>query len=196
MNPSIGSIIKENRQQKGYSQERLAELAQINLRTVQRIERGETEARGDTLNRIASALAISIEELTLAQITIETAKEQNNNYLALMNLSGLLFLLGPFGLLMPVILWLFKKDNIRDIATAGKSILNFQLTFTICSYIIWGITILFKLNHWYFVNVLLIARILMAIKIYMVTMIILNTIRLAQGKPTWYRPAYRFFKIA
>lgn len=42
-NTELAQKIKELRTRKGLSQEKLAETAQINLRTVQRIEAGETE---------------------------------------------------------------------------------------------------------------------------------------------------------
>lgn len=60
---TIGNKIKETRKTKGYSQEDLAELAKVNLRTIQRIENNKSEARGKTLNLICNALQIDIQEL-------------------------------------------------------------------------------------------------------------------------------------
>lgn len=48
---------------KGFSQELLAEDAGIGLRTVQRIESGQAEPRGDTLKRIAGALGLTPDDL-------------------------------------------------------------------------------------------------------------------------------------
>ncbi len=48
----IGRRIKEIRIKRGLTQEDLAESAQINLRTIQRIENNDTTARGKTLKLI------------------------------------------------------------------------------------------------------------------------------------------------
>ncbi|MGB1039721.1 MAG: helix-turn-helix domain-containing protein [Flavobacteriales bacterium] len=60
---SISEKIIETRKLKGYSQEELASLAKVNLRTIQRIENNENEPRGKTLNLIAEALGLNVEEL-------------------------------------------------------------------------------------------------------------------------------------
>ncbi|NGZ89455.1 helix-turn-helix domain-containing protein [Psychroflexus maritimus] len=60
---SIASKIKEIRKSKGFSQEELAEKASVNLRTIQRIENGENQPRGTTLQLIASVLGLSVEDL-------------------------------------------------------------------------------------------------------------------------------------
>jgi transcriptional regulator with XRE-family HTH domain len=48
--------IKELRIRKGLSQEKLAELSGLSIRTIQRIENAETEARGDSLIRLSKSL--------------------------------------------------------------------------------------------------------------------------------------------
>jgi len=59
-----GIIIKELRLRSGLSQEKLAEVSGLSLRSIQRIENNNTIPRGDSLKRIAEALKVSIEELT------------------------------------------------------------------------------------------------------------------------------------
>ena len=51
--------IKELRESKGLSQEELCENSGISLRTIQRIENGESVPRGSTLKTIASSLNVS-----------------------------------------------------------------------------------------------------------------------------------------
>jgi len=53
---SIGQKILEIRKRKGLSQEALSDLAKINLRTLQRIEKGETEPQGNTLRNLCNVL--------------------------------------------------------------------------------------------------------------------------------------------
>ncbi len=57
----IGSRIKEVRKGKGMTQEELAELSKMNLRTIQRIENNETTPRGNSLNAIYEVLQIDSE---------------------------------------------------------------------------------------------------------------------------------------
>lgn len=60
---TLGEKLSSIRKSKGYSQERLAEEANINLRTLQRVEKGKTKPHGETLTRICNALDISVEEV-------------------------------------------------------------------------------------------------------------------------------------
>jgi transcriptional regulator with XRE-family HTH domain len=60
---SIGDKISETRKSKGLTQDKLAELAQINLRTIQRIENNENDPRGKTLELICKVLDLRIEDL-------------------------------------------------------------------------------------------------------------------------------------
>jgi len=55
---TIGEKILEIRKQKGLTQEELADRAKINLRTVQRIEKNETEPRGNTLKMLCNVLEL------------------------------------------------------------------------------------------------------------------------------------------
>jgi len=59
----IGKKISETRKSKGLTQEELAELSKVNLRTIQRIENNESEPRGKTLILICEVLDIDIEDL-------------------------------------------------------------------------------------------------------------------------------------
>jgi transcriptional regulator with XRE-family HTH domain len=65
---SISKRIVEARKSKGLSQEDLAELAKVNLRTIQRIENNENEPRGKTLNLVYDALEIKIENPEILKV--------------------------------------------------------------------------------------------------------------------------------
>lgn len=60
---SIGDKIKEARKIKGLTQEELAELSKMNLRTIQRIENNENSPRGKSLNLICDVLNLNVEDL-------------------------------------------------------------------------------------------------------------------------------------
>lgn len=195
----LGTKIKSLRTGKGYSQEHLSDLAQLSLRTVQRIENGETEARGDTLNRLAKALEVGLDELISTEPSISS-----HGYIALMCLSALAscFIYFPFlGLIIPLILWLVKKDTQPDINNAGKRILNFQLTWTI-AFLIWVVFTIFFSSRLFSVlspdlglglpELLLLSVIIFPF--YNMVMAIINTVRVLMHKEMKYWPVIRFIR--
>jgi transcriptional regulator with XRE-family HTH domain len=200
----LGSKIKDLRNGKGYSQEGLAELSQLSLRTVQRIENGETEARGDTLNRLAKALGVAVDFLTTPP-PIVNELPVNYGYLTLMNLSGLACLVVaiPFlGIILPWVLWLIKKDTSAEVRESGKKILNFQITFGILTFLIYGLFIF----HQFFHTTMLLPNIgglgrpestliiLTTFPLFGVLMVLINTTRTLMHKQVKYWPAIPFFR--
>jgi len=67
-----GKKVSEIRKLKGLTQEKLAELANVNLRTIQRIENNNCEPHGNTLNSICEVLEIKIEDLIIRDDKINT----------------------------------------------------------------------------------------------------------------------------
>ncbi len=67
--------IKEGRIQKNYTQQELAELSGISLRSIQRIENGEVMPRAYTLKTLTEHLGISIEQS--AVVSHSTRKKMN-----------------------------------------------------------------------------------------------------------------------
>jgi transcriptional regulator with XRE-family HTH domain len=66
-------ILKTLRRRRGWSQERLAEMAKVNKQTISRIERGEPEnPRENTIKRLAHALGAEPAQLTLEAVTPES----------------------------------------------------------------------------------------------------------------------------
>ena len=127
----LGLRIKELRKQKGMSQEFLAEESGLSLRTIQRIENGVTQPTGDSIKKLSNALNVTPNELMDWQI-IEDSKA-----LLLLNLSQFGFLIFPLlGVLLPLIIWISRKDKIKDIDRVGKSILNFQISWTLLLFIV------------------------------------------------------------
>src|SRR5690606_15458611 len=53
-----------------------------------------------------------------------------------LNLSALSFIFFPLlGILVPLIIWISKKDKIRNVNIIAKDLLNFQITWTILLFI-------------------------------------------------------------
>ena len=191
--------IKDLRNRKGFSQEKLAESAQINLRTVQRIEAGETEPRGDTLKRIATALNITSDEL------IDWTERDDKGFLACLNLSALSFFAFPLlGIIVPLALWILKKDKIRNTNEIGKRILNFQITWCIILFLGYALLIIPKILHIsilpnisvlnFGVRELLLVLMIPVSYLLNIVLIIVNSIRSYTGKTVFYKPAFRFLK--
>ena len=95
----IGTKITEQRKIKGLTQEELADLSKVNLRTIQRIENNENEPRDKTLSLICDALDLQFEELLIHK---QRANQSNIGstiintvFLAIFNLA----LIGIFGYL-------------------------------------------------------------------------------------------------
>ena len=62
-NTELSKRIKELRLKRGMSQDQLADVSGLSLRTIQRVESGDNIPRGDTLSRLATALQVTTEEI-------------------------------------------------------------------------------------------------------------------------------------
>lgn len=74
-------IIKNLRIENGWSQEKLAEITGLSLRTIQRVEK-EDKASLESLNLLANAFSLDIKQLQdkLKNKTFETETENKNNH--------------------------------------------------------------------------------------------------------------------
>ncbi len=136
--------IEEIRRSKGLTQKDLADLASVELGVVKQMESGKIKLNSHTFRRICHALGVQVEEL------FELQKRENNNYIVMMYLSILTFIVFPFGnISLPLILWINRKNRIRGVASHGKDILNFQLTWSILfylSFVLYSIPKVYALN--------------------------------------------------
>ena len=115
--PDLGLKITELRQQKGLTQEKLAEYCDVSTRTIQRIEGGEVEPRSFTQNSLSNILEFDF------------GKESTSNenlWLALLHLSSVFCIV-----FIPLLLWSWKKDQSYKIDRQGRDVLNFQITITL-----------------------------------------------------------------
>lgn len=81
----IGMRIRLLRKERGWSQERLAELADLNASYVGKIERGEKNVTFKSLEKVAAALEIPIEEL-FRQVQSVNAELDSNTLLSIIHL--------------------------------------------------------------------------------------------------------------
>jgi len=187
-NIDLAKKVKELRNRSGISQELLAEYSKLSLRTIQRIENGETQPTGDTIKKLSSALNITPNELIDWQIIEDT------NSLLIMNLSQLSFIAFPLlGILIPMIIWTSKKDKIKDVEQVGKSILNYQISWTLLLFIIiTGTFVSVKLELPINISFAGLFTSICVMYIINLVVIIFNTLRYHNGKSIIYKPAFQF----
>ncbi|TVZ10469.1 hypothetical protein JM80_3017 [Cellulophaga sp. RHA_52] len=53
--------------------------------------------------------------------------------ISLMHYSQLLNFLGPFGIIVPIIMWSSKKTEVKDMDAHGRAVINFQISVLIYS---------------------------------------------------------------
>ncbi len=115
--PYLGQKINELRQLKGLTQEALAEKCEVSSRTIQRIETGEVDPRAYTLQCLSEALEFDF---------IELDENKDNPWLALLHLSSIICMV-----IIPLVLWSWKKNSSPRIDQQGRQVLNFQITMTL-----------------------------------------------------------------
>jgi transcriptional regulator with XRE-family HTH domain len=196
---SIADKVKTLRNQKGYSQEKLAEKTGLSLRTIQRVENSETEPRGDTLSKIADVFKVSPDEI------MEQNIEEDNSYLMVLNLTQFISIIIPlFGILFPMLLWTLKRRTVSKVEEVGKKILNFQITwsiFVLSGLVVWNVytrSLVFRDIEQYFTsyqNSLISFWVFAGMAIfYNVGIIVSNTLKIKKGKQVFFKPAIPFLR--
>lgn len=193
----IAEKIKQIRTQKGLSQEKLAEKTNLSLRTIQRVENGKSDPRGNTIIRIAEALNVTIDTF------FDFQKEEDKTYLATLHISALSFLLFPLlGIILPLLLWISKKDQIKSLTSHAKTLLSFQITWTILLFMgliglfFWGN---YKIGAMSDIAPSIVGEIYFPFYLFMgglylynLVIITYNVLRVGAGKKVWYKPKFNF----
>ena len=186
----LGLRIKELRKQKGMSQEFLADESGLSLRTIQRIENGDTNPTGESLKRLSNALNVNPDEL------IDWSIKEDKRYLTFLNLSALTFLFFPLlGILVPFILWTSRKGKIKNINKLGKDLINFEITWTLLLFFIpllWFLIAKIGLIDDLDLRIIFIVIGLM----YFINLIfiLLNTLRISNENDINYNPKIKFLR--
>lgn len=165
------SKVKLLREQKNLTQTELAEKSGLSLRTIQRIESGQS-LKGFTLKAIAQTLEIEPENLFSKEeenIQIDRAKH--------INLSALSGLIIPFGgIIFPAILTYRTQDSVNR--ELGKSVIGVQI---ILAFVISVLLILSPfIQHWFSIRFPLFLVPLMAFIILKLWIVIKNGLSLNQ----------------
>ena len=176
---NIGAKIKELRLRKGLTQEELADQTGLSVRTIQRIENGEVDPRTYTLNALAEALGVELESLTSISVkTPATFSKDPYNWIILLHFSGIFILLLP-----PLLVWIYKRNELMEYEQHFKDIINFQLSMFV----------------YLFVSVLLLAvliglPLLIFLGIFSQAVIVINTIKVMNREDYRYPLTIKILK--
>ncbi|MFD0931795.1 DUF4870 domain-containing protein [Psychroflexus salinarum] len=198
-NQNLANKIKDLRTRKGFSQEQLSEESRLSLRTIQRIEKGESIPRGDTLIKLTQALGVTPDDV------LEWTEAEDKGYLTLMNLSALSVFIQPFlGIIIPTVMWILKREKIKWVEGTGKKLISFQITWTLTLFIVVIIAsggsyvpLNFKALSSLpvlLVDFSLVGIVLKILYLYNLVLIIINVRKSQKGKRNKYVPRIPFLK--
>ncbi|WP_025866022.1 helix-turn-helix domain-containing protein [Prolixibacter bellariivorans] len=197
-NMNLSERVKEIRMKSGLSQEVLADETGLSLRTIQRIESGQTEPRGDTLKKLANTLKVTPDEI------IDWEEQTDKSFLSALNASSLGFILFPLlGIVIPLFLWIFKKGKIAGLKNLIREILNFQITWTLLLVLAFvtftGITIYRftkaqDMSPALMINPTIKYVVYGFLYAYNFILVIINSIRIKEEKEARYQPKIRFIR--
>ena len=115
--PDLGLKVSELRNEKGFTQEQLAEFCEVTPRTIQRIESGEVEPRAFTRNSLSNALEFDL------------GKNEVGNerfWVSVLHLSSMFCIV-----LIPLVIWSWLKNRSFQVDKHGRQVLNFQISITL-----------------------------------------------------------------
>ncbi|OIQ26995.1 MAG: hypothetical protein BM564_13525 [Bacteroidetes bacterium MedPE-SWsnd-G2] len=186
----LAKRIKNLRIKSGMSQEYLAEESGLSLRTIQRIENGETNPTADSLKRLSNALNANPDDL------LDWAIIEDNKYLNYLNLSALTFLFFPLlGIIIPFMMWSSKRGKIKNIDKLGKDLINFEITWTI---LLCALPLIFVLiaQFGFIESMSLKAIFITILTMYGVNLIFIlcNSFRINNDQEVKYQPRFKFLK--
>lgn len=186
----LSGKIESLRKSKGLTQEALADESSINLRTLQRIEAGETEPRGNTLRLIAKALDTPIEEL------LDFTKTADTDFLQMMNLATLSFWVIPLGnLFFPLLFWIMKRDKVQGVYELGRRLINFQITWCFMTYgflSVWVFSLFIESR--FVISPFLILPIILLLYLSNSIVILMATWQLKRSRETVYSVSFPFLR--
>ena len=128
---TLGETISDLRKRKGISQELLAEISGVSLRTIQRIERDVTNPRPYTSKILAKALDVEVERLTTINSGQLELTQNEFNILRKINISASAVIILPISnILFPLLIW-SKNKELPLVYSIGKKIISYQILWTI-----------------------------------------------------------------
>lgn len=128
----IDKRLQALRKHKGLSQESLADLSGLSIRTIQRLEAGVSKPRAYTMKTLAEALDVDLLEL-IAQEKGKSDETRDYRFVRWMNLSILGQLVLPLAnIVLPLIIWRKWREQ-HSVKEFGAGLISFQIWWTLGS---------------------------------------------------------------
>jgi len=124
---TVAKNLSYYRKSRGFSQEELSRRTNVTVRTIQRIENAEVNPHLNTIKLLAAALDIEVEEL----LPLKNPKEETirKKWLLLLHATPLLgMFIPPCNVLIPLFLWIHKREDNPIYDEHGRKIVNFQIS--------------------------------------------------------------------
>ncbi|MFS4492924.1 serine hydrolase [Maribacter sp. 2308TA10-17] len=183
---SIAKNLLYHRKLKGYTQEELSERTEVTVRTIQRIEKGDVSPHLQTIKLLASALEIEVSDL----LPLENPKEENiqKKWLLLLHSIPFLGFVIPFAnILLPLFLWIHKREDNKLYDIHGAKIINFQISMSLL-YVISFIALV-TIEKWGFF-------LFIAVIPFSVIIMLYNIIKVVRTHKCYYPLALPFIKAS
>lgn len=148
---SLHQKIAEARKNKGLTQEEVADLANVTVRTIQRIESGETIPRNFTLKALAQALDVPFDDLVTKEngstlISKESETEDAIHFLKMLTLSCFSYILIPYvHFLIPMNLLRKRKEQNIKVLAIGRKIIQQQTLWVVATSLVLILTVVYNL---------------------------------------------------
>ena len=182
---SVGKNLLYQRKLKGFTQEQLSENTQVTVRTIQRIEKGDVNPHLQTVKLLAGGLNIEVDDL----LVLENPKEENiqKKWLILLHSTPFLgFIIPLSNILLPLFLWIHKREDNALYNTHGIKIINFQISMTILYML--SLIALVTIEKWGFLF-------FMAVVPFSILIMLINIIRVTSSQNCFYPLAFPFIKL-
>lgn len=124
---TLAENVVYQRKLKGFSQKELSDRTNVTVRTIQRIEKGETEPHLQTVKMLAAALEIDVNDLLI----LDDPKEEDiqRKWLLLMHATPFIgFVIPLSNIFIPLFLWIHKREDNPVYYEHGRKIVNFHIT--------------------------------------------------------------------
>jgi len=190
--PDLGLKVSELRNEKGFTQEQLAEVCEVTPRTIQRIESGEVEPRAFTRNSLSNVLEFDLGKNDL---------ENERFWMAALHISSMFCIV-----LIPLLIWSWLKNRSYQVDKHGRQVMNFQITVTLALFaggfcLVVGMPALLILMEQGIGNVILMSSLallsvmpMILIGFFITYQGAVNTLRVLTDKPTRYPLSIKFVK--
>lgn len=178
------------RKLKGFSQKELSDRTNVTVRTIQRIEKGETEPHLQTVKMLAAALEIELNEL----LVLDDPKEKNiqKKWLLLLHATPFIGFVVPLAnIFLPLFLWIHKREDNKVYAEHGRKVINFQISIVL--FFVLGMVLFFMRNSFFSESFPLIWC-LTGIIVYAVIVMLVNIFTAVTQKKSFYPLSLPFIR--